>query len=494
VIDLNTGLTLNTSQYSLAELLQDATMQFGQGVYCVVLITDAAVSNNVVLQYQAVGGEYQNSADGVIAAYQLAMSNSGVVSWASIMNKPVDYPPALHSHLLSDVYGFGAIVSALERIRNAILLNGIPTLTAIVDWFASAIVSETNARVAADDALASSATSESSARIAADTALTADIATEATARTLADTALVANIAAEATNRTAADMTLANGLAAEATNRASADTALTADIAAEATNRTAADTALTADIATEATTRASADTALAASIATETAARLASGFKFKSVNGIALIGNQYITLANLGNWGDIQSINSTYIMPLSSTADIGSTFTFKARYDATILAQGADIFIENMSYGFVTQINLKAGDTITLTCGSNIWVVVAKGNVNLSSLNANGNLYGAAQPALNTWVRNPVNFPLYIEGIVSSSMANNVSYPVVLHICPSLVSDYSLPDLTQKRAISSDFCINANGAWADKGMLAGYVPVNYWFYIETSFAFSVNGNY
>jgi hypothetical protein len=476
VIDLNTGLTLNTSQYSLAELLQDATMQFGQGVYCVVLITDAAVSNNVVLQYQAVGGEYQNSADGVIAAYQLAMSNSGVVSWASIMNKPVDYPPALHSHLLSDVYGFGAIVSALERIRNAILLNGIPTLTAIVDWFASAIVSETNARVAADDALASSATSESSARIAADTALTADIATEATARTLADTALVANIAAEATARTLAD------------------TALVANIAAEATNRTAADMTLANGLAAEATNRASADTALAANLATETAARLASGFKFKSVNGIALIGNQYITLANLGNWGDIQSINSTYIMPLSSTADIGSTFTFKARYDATILVQGGDIFIENMSYGFVTQINLKAGDTITLTCGSNIWVVVAKGNVNLSSLNANGNLYGAAQPALNTWVRNPVNFPLYIEGIVGSSASNAVAYPVVLHICPSLVSDYSLPDLTQQRAISSDNCVDWHGSWADKGMLAGYVPVNYWFYIETSFAMAVNGNY
>ena len=224
--DTISGKILTTAQYSLAELLQDATMLFGQGVYCIILITDITVSNNISIQYQVVGGEYQNSAEGVVAAYQAAMSNASVVSWPAIIAKPVTFPPALHTHLLADVYGFGAIVSALERIRNAILLNGVPTLNAVVDWFANTINSEATARTAADAALNTAINSEILNRTNAINAeilnRTNAITAEATARVFEDGVLQTAIKSETLNRT-------NAINAEATARTVADGVLQAEI-------------------------------------------------------------------------------------------------------------------------------------------------------------------------------------------------------------------------------------------------------------------------
>lgn len=132
--DTSTNTQLTSTQFSCVELLQDPTMRFGQGVYALILITDKTVSNTVSINYQVVGGDYQNSAETVVAAYQALIGDNRPVDWANVLNKPVSYPPSLHEHLLSDVYGFQSIVASLERIRNAIVLSDVPTLEAVLNW------------------------------------------------------------------------------------------------------------------------------------------------------------------------------------------------------------------------------------------------------------------------------------------------------------------------------------------------------------------------
>lgn len=132
--DLTANRQLTPIQYSCVELLQDATMRFGQGVYMMILITDTTVSSSISINYQVVGGDYQNSAQTVVTAWETLMGDNRPVDWSNVLNKPTQYPPSLHEHLLSDVYGFQSVVMALERVRNAIALSDVPTLQAVIDW------------------------------------------------------------------------------------------------------------------------------------------------------------------------------------------------------------------------------------------------------------------------------------------------------------------------------------------------------------------------
>jgi hypothetical protein len=69
--------------------------------------------------------------------YETAMLDHRPVDWVNILNKPFDYPPSMHNHMLEDVYGFEYIVVALERLRNSITLSNIPAFEALVDWVKS---------------------------------------------------------------------------------------------------------------------------------------------------------------------------------------------------------------------------------------------------------------------------------------------------------------------------------------------------------------------
>lgn len=119
--------------YQCTELLQEATLKFGKEISMVIVITNQSVSGQVRINYQVLGGLYQNPAEAVKNAYE-NINLDAPVNWIDIINKPTEYPPALHNHLLSDVYGFEALTIQLERIRNAILLSNQPALEAIVEW------------------------------------------------------------------------------------------------------------------------------------------------------------------------------------------------------------------------------------------------------------------------------------------------------------------------------------------------------------------------
>ena len=203
ITDSATNTALSSSQYSLVELLQDATMLFGQGIYGVILITDSAVSSSVSITYQSLGGEYQSSSAGVINAYQTLIGDNRPVDWVNVLNKPAQYPPTLHEHLLSDVYGFQTIVAALERVKNAIVLNNIPPLNALVTWMNglftttnNAIVAETNRAETEEANLQTELNTETAARISGDSNLQTELNTETAARIAGDATLQTELNAE----------------------------------------------------------------------------------------------------------------------------------------------------------------------------------------------------------------------------------------------------------------------------------------------------------
>lgn len=135
VYDHETGQQLiRQTQYRCAELLQDATINYGQELCALILIIDPSVSATVRIDYQVLGGLYQNDVTVLANLYEAVIHDDRPVDWQNVQDKPIAYPPTLHRHVLSDVYGWEPIVSALERLRSAVVLGNVPAFEALLDW------------------------------------------------------------------------------------------------------------------------------------------------------------------------------------------------------------------------------------------------------------------------------------------------------------------------------------------------------------------------
>ena len=131
----NSVLLTKGVDYETVHLLQDASLTFGKEICQIILVKNRAVSSKVRLNYQVLGGNYQNSAKAIADAYDTFVSDNRPVDWVNgVLNKPGQYPPSQHMHLLEDVVGFGSLVVALERIGQAVTLSGIPAFQHILDW------------------------------------------------------------------------------------------------------------------------------------------------------------------------------------------------------------------------------------------------------------------------------------------------------------------------------------------------------------------------
>lgn len=135
VRDASNGVELvPKTQYVATQLFAEASLRTGLQVCSVIVVTDPAVSSNVLIDYQVVGGEFSSS---VYAIQQLIDSlnlDDRPVYWGDILGKPEAFPPTPHLHDLGDVYGFEFLVAALVGIRNAILLGDEAAHAAIYQY------------------------------------------------------------------------------------------------------------------------------------------------------------------------------------------------------------------------------------------------------------------------------------------------------------------------------------------------------------------------
>jgi hypothetical protein len=109
-------------QYTATELYEFPTGRWGKEICGIILITDEAVSNEVEVDYQALGGEYSTNVDAIVSMFNEAMLERPV-SWPNILGQPDEFNPAAHFHDVGDIYGFEYVVNALERLRSAVLIG-----------------------------------------------------------------------------------------------------------------------------------------------------------------------------------------------------------------------------------------------------------------------------------------------------------------------------------------------------------------------------------
>lgn len=122
---LQPGSPEDGGQYVAAELYAEASKRTGKEVCAIIVITDQNVSDNIVIDYQVVGGEFSSSVSVIAELIKTLDLDDRPVKWADVLGKPNAFTPAHHLHDLGDIYGFEYVVDALERVRQAILMGDV---------------------------------------------------------------------------------------------------------------------------------------------------------------------------------------------------------------------------------------------------------------------------------------------------------------------------------------------------------------------------------
>lgn len=121
------------TDYQIVELHQEATLRYGKEICSVILIINPNIPSNVTITYQALGGHYTYDDSAIGNMYQSVINDNRPVEWTSVFNKPTEFNPTIHRHLVEDIYGFEPVVDYLERIKRAITLGQTSVVLEIVN-------------------------------------------------------------------------------------------------------------------------------------------------------------------------------------------------------------------------------------------------------------------------------------------------------------------------------------------------------------------------
>lgn len=132
-------LLVRDTDYLCVELLQDAAAMYGKEICSLILVINTAVSANIRVSYQVLGGLYSKNTQALVDFMNDLALDSRPVTWPDLINKPDQFIPADHLHDIEDVYGFEYVTAMLERIRQAILLGTTEELQQLISYIDQAI-------------------------------------------------------------------------------------------------------------------------------------------------------------------------------------------------------------------------------------------------------------------------------------------------------------------------------------------------------------------
>lgn len=127
-------LTLN-KDYLLLFLWQDATVATGLPVSVAIIIKNENLIGDIELQYQVVGGEYQNTVDGLNELLNLIPYDKRKVYWDEVLEKPSAHFPIQHLHHINDVFGLSRLVAVVDDVRRTIERLSVNRLKVVYDRF-----------------------------------------------------------------------------------------------------------------------------------------------------------------------------------------------------------------------------------------------------------------------------------------------------------------------------------------------------------------------
>lgn len=109
--------------YRCLDIVGLPTAQSGKEICTVIAITSTAVSQDVRISYQALGGGYERNYESIRLLIDALANDTRQVEWNNIVDRPVEFTPTMHLHKLGDLIGFEYLVSVIERLQTAVLMG-----------------------------------------------------------------------------------------------------------------------------------------------------------------------------------------------------------------------------------------------------------------------------------------------------------------------------------------------------------------------------------
>lgn len=139
-VELKIGATLLMPgvHYQILHMYEEATLASGKEVDAIVYIKDTPLTplgSTVLLTCHYVGGPYSATTDALQQILDnLTLPGAETLGWGSVLNKPVQYPPAAHLHHIRNLFGTDEMVTVLEGVRQAILQGDAGTINALFQY------------------------------------------------------------------------------------------------------------------------------------------------------------------------------------------------------------------------------------------------------------------------------------------------------------------------------------------------------------------------
>lgn len=97
-------------------VVEDAIRQSGKDVAMLIEITDKAISGDIEVRYQAVGGEFQNIHESLVDMLENYKHDARGTFYKDIIEKPRFFEPARHLTSIYDIYGLNPIAGPLNEL------------------------------------------------------------------------------------------------------------------------------------------------------------------------------------------------------------------------------------------------------------------------------------------------------------------------------------------------------------------------------------------
>lgn len=109
--------------YECVYLLDLTNLTEDSEVCGVIVIHNTAISTDIVVEANIVGGPYTKSAETIALAIEALELNNGNIYWQDIIDKPDLFQPPPHMHDFADVFGMEFLIDVIANIRDVLLIG-----------------------------------------------------------------------------------------------------------------------------------------------------------------------------------------------------------------------------------------------------------------------------------------------------------------------------------------------------------------------------------
>lgn len=120
--------------YTTTYLYRELTELTTKAVYAFIVIINAAVSNTIVLNYQAVGGNFGVNANELEALLDAVNPDNFRADWEDVVNKPTAFNAAEHHDEYWQLYGCDNTITVLNRVRDLLEKNDEAIVQELEDY------------------------------------------------------------------------------------------------------------------------------------------------------------------------------------------------------------------------------------------------------------------------------------------------------------------------------------------------------------------------